>query len=201
MAFRLSLRQKGLVLVCVPLLFEVAFVGLLSQQLQEAQIEAVKEAEGREIVSLTQNLADSMYRIGWNLASYVEKRDEKSASLFKQAMKDMKDRRVRLRELVKNSPVELEKLKRVEKVIVIAEKYCSRIETVMTGDERRGRRKYVLVSGADLALRLVGCASSSPPLVDQVDSLGRERASSERRRGSLFVCFFKDLQRDSADVR
>lgn len=31
-AFRFSLRQKGLVLVCVPLLFQVNFVGLLSPQ-------------------------------------------------------------------------------------------------------------------------------------------------------------------------
>lgn len=134
MAFRLSLRQKGLVLVCVPLLFEVAFVGLLSFQLQQAQVEVDKESRGREIVSLTQNLADSMYRIGWNLAIYVEKHDDKSAALFKQAMTDMRDRRSRIHELVQGNSVELAKFERVEKVLFIAEKYCTRIETVMTGD-------------------------------------------------------------------
>lgn len=129
----LKIRHKGLILVCVPLVFEIFFVGILLYQLQRAERETAREARAREILALTNHLGDSMYRIAWNLASYAEKRDAASASTFQEAVRNLQVTRKRLRELVKGSPGELAKYERLDRVLSLAARYCGRIEVVMRG--------------------------------------------------------------------
>lgn len=51
MRFNLTLAQKAFVLVCVPLVFEIAFVGILAHLLQQAEHERAMEAHAKDVQS------------------------------------------------------------------------------------------------------------------------------------------------------
>ncbi len=51
MKLNLTLAQKAFVLVCVPLIFEIAFVGVLAQLLAQAEHERAQEAHAKDVQS------------------------------------------------------------------------------------------------------------------------------------------------------
>ncbi|MBX9690521.1 MAG: cell wall metabolism sensor histidine kinase WalK [Candidatus Obscuribacterales bacterium] len=51
MKLNLTLAQKAIVLVCVPLVFEIAFVGILAQLLRQAEFERAQEAHAKDVQS------------------------------------------------------------------------------------------------------------------------------------------------------
>lgn len=56
----LSLAQKGLILVSVPLVFELAFVGVLALLLHEAEQEIRREAHSRRIIEITNSTIEKI---------------------------------------------------------------------------------------------------------------------------------------------
>ena len=56
MRLELTLTQKVLVLVAVPLVFELAFIGLLAFRLYQSEREVEREAHARTIISAQMTL-------------------------------------------------------------------------------------------------------------------------------------------------
>ncbi len=67
----LKLSHKGLILVCVPLLFELLFVFTLATLLQKAELEAVRAKHSKDIVSLANSLMQDVYQSNVALAGYA----------------------------------------------------------------------------------------------------------------------------------
>lgn len=184
MRSRLKLKHKGLILVCVPLLFEIGFVGVLTYKLHEAEVETDKEARAREIVTLSFRLGHSFYAIGWNLASYAQKQDQQSAENFRQGLAALERDRSHLLKLIEEEPVGLEKYRRFEKVLLVAENTCRRIETVMQGGLEFGE---VLSMRGQLELIIQKLAQRQREFVEgyekiQEQSPGKQRSIRENQR-------------------
>ncbi len=75
MKIKLSLSQKGLLLVGVVLLVELLFVGSLGFLLRQAEEEARKEAQAKQIVANTTRLASLVYEAGQCLKDYALNKD------------------------------------------------------------------------------------------------------------------------------
>lgn len=71
MTLKLKLSHKGIILVSVPLLFELVFVVALAAMLEQAERTAQMEAQSRAVLSEGNNLSKSLFDsasllIGWN---------------------------------------------------------------------------------------------------------------------------------------
>src|ERR1700733_7937646 len=67
---QLKISHKGLILVAVPLVFEIAFVVCLIQMLKTAEHEATELAQSRAIVSCASELDKSLAYAGYSLSSW-----------------------------------------------------------------------------------------------------------------------------------
>jgi signal transduction histidine kinase len=68
---RLSLTSKGLLLLAVPLLFEIAFVALLANLQQEAEHEAQKAVQARDISNKLSRVTTDLYTFYSNITNYA----------------------------------------------------------------------------------------------------------------------------------
>lgn len=67
---RLKISHKGLILVAVPLVFEIAFVVCLLQMLKTADNDAAELAQSRAVVACASELDKSVAKAGYALSSY-----------------------------------------------------------------------------------------------------------------------------------
>ncbi|MBS1992557.1 MAG: PAS domain S-box protein [Cyanobacteria bacterium SZAS LIN-3] len=106
MPFKLSLAQKGFLLVAVPLAFELACVGMLFGVWQESRNQAARQMHDREIVAvvnhilqLTMNTATTA--LFTNVFNDAHLHEEKES-----IKKELQASFVQLREMVKDDPVQ-----------------------------------------------------------------------------------------------
>jgi signal transduction histidine kinase len=77
---QLTISQKGVLLVCVPLVFQLVFLGAFGWLLHQSREEAAAASRSREIVAETDRMLKSMYFSGSALASFAM---EKNADMDK----------------------------------------------------------------------------------------------------------------------
>lgn len=91
----MTLAQKGLVLVGVPLLFELIFVGMLTFLLGEAERQALSIAHSKAILTKTNTVTKLIIEAGGALAGYNTNKSNIYAEHFESAMEqipvEMKD--------------------------------------------------------------------------------------------------------------
>lgn len=92
MLSKLSISQKGLVLVSVPILFELLFIAALVFSLNKAENEAWKEAHSRAVVSEANNLSGLFYQATSVLISYGVVQSESTKELFLATEKRIRER-------------------------------------------------------------------------------------------------------------
>lgn len=68
--FNLKLSHKGLLLVCLPLVFELVFVGTLAVLLKQAEAEIIEESHSKEVVSQASIILSLYYNATASLAGY-----------------------------------------------------------------------------------------------------------------------------------
>ncbi len=64
---RLPFKQKGILLVALPLFFEILFVGLLSLSYLKAEAESRRADHGRRVLTITDAMTSSIFAIGASL--------------------------------------------------------------------------------------------------------------------------------------
>src|SRR6186713_155652 len=111
---RLTLSRRGLILVAIPLLFELLFIGALSYQLKAAQMETAKEAEAKVVVFQTNRLFKHIYDSSMGLFIYITTRADPAAKLYEKKVQAIQTSLDQLQELLKNDPGKLQKLQLVE---------------------------------------------------------------------------------------
>jgi PAS domain S-box-containing protein len=82
MNINLSLRQKGLALVGILLVFELLLLGSLAILLRQAEEEAKKEAEAKQIIGHTTRLGQLVYEAGQCLKDYGTTRNPEQLKKF-----------------------------------------------------------------------------------------------------------------------
>jgi PAS domain S-box-containing protein len=104
MQFRLSLSQKGLILIAVPLLFELVFMAWLGYLHNEAEIQASRTEHSKAIVDTMNVIEKDIYDV---IASMNNDRASEAAFFggkFNDIVNDMDHQLHSMRDLVKDDP-------------------------------------------------------------------------------------------------
>src|SRR5262249_39699106 len=115
MRIRLNLPQKGLILVCVPLVFELVFVGVLTILLQQAEVEIKREARAMMVLSTANQFVTIFHEAASKLVEYGLSRSETSLRQYEEIVSQYPIRCASLREIVKDSPSEVKMVDEMEK--------------------------------------------------------------------------------------
>lgn len=70
-AANLSVRKKGILLVSIPVVFQLLLTGLLGYLYSQAEQQALKESQARLLVIRANNLMSAVYDSGWMLVVYT----------------------------------------------------------------------------------------------------------------------------------
>lgn len=115
MRFDLRLSQKGLILVLVPIVFELIFVVCLATLLKQAEDGMIKENHSRAVVTTTHDLQKLFYDAGAALSFYRMTRDESFMQRYRKAIEQkIPDHLKKCYALMKDEDFELESYKKME---------------------------------------------------------------------------------------
>ena len=93
-SLNLTLRRKGLLLISVLLLFELAFVGTLVVLLNQAEEESRREEHAKHIREKTEIMAQSVAQLGDDITKYVMTRDKSWLARFDHNVEEFNSRTV-----------------------------------------------------------------------------------------------------------
>jgi len=99
----LSFGQQALLLVSVPLVFELVFVGSLAIVLNKVEVEKNYAEQSRDLVLAAQNLTHSLYEVGQALFLYGSTRSKFVFTVYQQRLATSKDNLAVLQELLHKS--------------------------------------------------------------------------------------------------
>lgn len=130
---KLTLMQKGLVLVCVPLLVNLVFAFVLGAIAEESERAYIRESQSKAIITKANILTKLLIDAGFSLGAYSVSRNPASVEHYEQSRDMFKSELQQLHELVKDKPVQVENLRNIEESagrgISILEKIRESIET------------------------------------------------------------------------
>jgi len=99
-----KLLYKGLIVVCLPLLFQLIFVGTLAFLLKQADIQAVRQSNSRDIVSSCDSTFRYAYKSVEAILVYFGSRKEKDARTYLEARPLFLQTTSKLISLIKDRP-------------------------------------------------------------------------------------------------
>ncbi len=103
----LKITQMGFILVGIPLVFELVFVGILAYRMQQAEIEIKKQAATKEILFITGSLGILAGQAAANLAGYSRMPSRYFRTRYRASVKQWSERYAELEKLLANDPVHL----------------------------------------------------------------------------------------------
>lgn len=116
MKINLTLAQKAIILVCVPLVFETAFVGILGHLLQQAEAERAQEAHARDLQSQLNHILSSIITAGAGLVVSEYARSKKIHSKYSADADKLKDEFADLLDMVKGHKDEEAAVQHIEDI-------------------------------------------------------------------------------------
>ncbi|HEY9713792.1 MAG TPA: ATP-binding protein [Chroococcales cyanobacterium] len=145
MPAKLKIAHKGLILVAVPLAFELLFVGILFALQQSAELEAQKQARAKDILAVTGDLTRNLVDASTSLAIYRVTRSDTYISRYDEIAREIPKLYERLNKLTATDPSQAAK-------VVLLENYSERM-LYLTSNFRRQTDPSILVIRSSLALR------------------------------------------------
>lgn len=109
-----KLSHKGLILVAVPLVFELVFVVWLAYLLDQTEQEVRREAHSRTVLTTTQQLVKNLYVLSTAAKSKALIASDADTNLYKKNLEEIPGNIEKLRDLVKDRPAQREIVVRVE---------------------------------------------------------------------------------------
>jgi PAS domain S-box-containing protein len=100
MQFNLKLSQKAMMLVAVPLLFELAFVSMLVYQLKQLEREYSAETQARDVLMTVNMELKSLLQAAGAMGMYQVHREDRFKMQYENALKELKRYRVDLERLI-----------------------------------------------------------------------------------------------------
>jgi signal transduction histidine kinase len=114
-AANLKLVHKGLILISVPLIFELAFVVALTWLLQQADYQAWRQAHVRTLVSEATVVNELIYKAGEALLAYGLTKSENSANSYNKAVDRVSEQLRFLKTLTIDDPRQKELLDGIDR--------------------------------------------------------------------------------------
>ena len=109
-----KLSIKGLLLVSALLFLELLFVGCHAWLLAKAEAESSKQERAKEIIAQANNLMQSLYEAGDNVAKYTLSHDLACQAKYETAREDVPTRIAWLKEHLVGNPTQLNLLDKIE---------------------------------------------------------------------------------------
>jgi PAS domain S-box-containing protein len=106
MKFNLRLSQKAMLLVAVPLIFELAFVSMLVFQLKQLEGEYTAETLARDVLMTVNLELKSMLQAAGAMGMYQVHKEQRFKDEYRNALNDLKKYRLNLEELIKSDQSE-----------------------------------------------------------------------------------------------
>jgi len=111
---KLKLSQQGLVLIAVPLLFEMVFVATLAVLLKQAEADVSKEAHSRTVVSESNNLMQHFFDAGSAIYAYKLTKSPMFATHYEEVSQQIPNEITSLKRILIDNPRQEEAIQRVE---------------------------------------------------------------------------------------
>ncbi len=168
MALRLTLSHKGLILVAIPLIFELGFVATLYQMLNETEKEVQREARARAISKELNKLHSLMTQQAAGISGYgligtfsMAKRYQHASDLIPEVFKELK-------RLVQGNAEEEKKVDDLQEFLNGAVKDFRQVKEMIDSGEQASARSY-----------LNSMRSKIPMLASKFDTLAVEERKIE----------------------
>lgn len=116
MKFSLQLKDKALILVAVPLLFELIFVASLTILLRQAETETLRESHSKLILAESNGVLRNFIDAGMALYMYQLSDSQTFLERFRDLSQGVPEKIKTLRVMLRDSPNQAEALNRVERV-------------------------------------------------------------------------------------
>lgn len=110
-----KLSQKGLVLVCLVLVVQLGIVFGLLNCMNEAEVEAARQARAKEIVARTNGLIHKFYDAGVSLKGYIASIDPDSSEKYRRLIKEIPQEIAWLKESMRGNKKAFKSVQRIEK--------------------------------------------------------------------------------------
>lgn len=138
----LTLFQKALILVAVPVLFEAVFFGSLFTMLHQAEVEVKREAHAKEVLLSLNQLMGYIMDASKHIAMYVAMRQEESMVKYAEVVKPVPQELASLRSLLQGDNAALQAMGELEgstneTMSILADG----VELVKAGDIHGGLRR------------------------------------------------------------
>ncbi len=133
-----KLRHKGLILVVIPLIFEVFFICVLGGLLFKVEQEARNMERSRNLILETESLQRQFVEMGTAVAGYSLSRNPMFGSQFSESKSKMLDKIGVLRDLVKDDPDATVVVDEINKVVLAEIKH---LEEMLDEIERDASQK------------------------------------------------------------
>ena len=172
----LTIFKKGLVLISVPLLFQLAFFGLLAD-MQHSNAQAVRwSIHSKEVLRQTQVVLRSLLEMGTGLRGFILAADPDLRAAYQRAAKQLPRDVLELQNSVSDNPVQTAQVQKIAKTI---EEYMAwHAETVRlsgTGHRDRAIARAKSQTSGRLQNAIVEAMMT---FIQTEDALDKERASA-----------------------
>lgn len=134
----LTLAQKGLVLVGVPLLFELAFVGMLTLMLNQVERQSQNLAHSRAIITKTNLLNKLLIEAGGALSGYSVDKSNTYADHYDAAVEQIPFELSDLEKLTRDNPAEIASLEEIENTVEKGLRLLKKIKQELDTPLQRG---------------------------------------------------------------
>jgi PAS domain S-box-containing protein len=185
MKLNLTLSQKALLLVCIPLLFEIAFVGILAHLLQQAEHERAMEAHAKEVQSRVNSILGVLIDAGARIIfSEAAKKQNVSPSADDRAAVARHEYQ-QLAEFVAGFPQEEKSVRRIGKIYKAMEKNMDSARQ----DSRDGNQLMLIRDFGNLQALMGEFSETTREITAQQKEIERARSAARVRARSRVTGF------------
>lgn len=115
---RTRMAYKGAVLIAIPLLLLLLFVGLVLNLKRKSEVALINTTHSRQVIVLAQTLRAQIARTESEVRSYVFTGDPEFLTTYETSLRELPQRAAELRQLVEESSDQTERARRIEQLTV-----------------------------------------------------------------------------------
>jgi signal transduction histidine kinase len=191
-ANRIKVLHKGLVLVLVPMLFEVIFVLVLTASLRNAEYAAWKASHSQAMVSEANDLAVASFRTAMSLLFYASSKHSSFALQYSDQVNQVGEHIKRIRALEVGDPVSRQGLQRLDDLSNKIFELLSSARNIIDSEDKLALEQFSWRT--DLARLLKQLMSETDHFIKYASDVKRiDLETQDRNRNIVIACIICGL--------
>lgn len=170
---RLSIGQKGLLLISVPLIFELVIFGVLAYLLHQSELQAEQESRSRDVIATVRRISSDMTDAGTGLALYWMTKDEKLRVKYETLAKDVPLAMAHLKVACRSNPEQLKVLDGLE----ASTQRCLKLFDMFKASTEEGGSRLGLMTTVEIRGEAKKCLRSLTDDLSKIEQTETERGS------------------------